>query len=195
MKLSSGYVTRQLYFSSQPITPVLHRIQFPEVARGQRPLSLSPRAGSEKRKMAAAAAQKGNKKKAQRLPGGKAPCKLIQPKEKKPELRQSKQDQKTPTVRPGNKRKEMGEASGLPAPTTSRAPHQRKARLPAKASGKAAPSTRSGAARQASSKAKRTKVGRNLCFFSSKDLQYEVNELMRKELTARMFSSNPRGHH
>lgn len=189
MKLSSCYVTRQLYFSSQPITPVLHRIQFPEVARGQTPLSLSPRAGSEKRKMAAAA-QKGNKKKAQRLPGGKTPCKLIQPKEKKPELRESKQDQKTPTVRPGNKRKEMGEASGLPAPKTSRVGHQRKARLPAKASGKAAPATRSGATRQASSKAKRTNVGRNLCFFSSKDLQYEVNELMRKELTARMFSSH-----
>lgn len=146
------------------------------------------------------AAQKGKKKsrpqkKAQQLPGRKTPGKIIQPEEKKPELRQCKRDQKTPTVRPGNKRKEMGEASGLPAPKTSQVVHQRKARLPAEGSGKATSSTRSGATRRASSKAKRTKDARNLCFFSSKDLQYEVNELMRKELTARMFSSNPCGHH
>lgn len=135
------------------------------------------------------AAVQGEKKAAQPQKKQKLASKKIHPKQKKLQLKQEKQKQKKAGARLAHKGK--GPAA---SPKMARQLQQKKAPLATKGNGKAAPSDRN-AGSHVLNQDKGVKLGRNICAFSCKDLLYEVNELMRKELTRRMFANKRRVSH
>lgn len=114
-------------------------------------------------------------------------CKKTLSPKKQLELKQGKQEQKKLAMK-----LHMAKDPQLPS-APAKGPqqlHQTKAPLSVKGHGKSISAGKNLNSRM-SCQAKYAKIGKGLCTLSGEDLQQELNELMRRQITSRVFAKKP----
>ncbi|KAJ6652875.1 hypothetical protein lerEdw1_010533 [Lerista edwardsae] len=114
----------------------------------------------------------------------KALCKKTPSPKKQLELKQGKQEQKKLAMKLHNTKDSQLPSAPAKGPQQL---HQTKAPLSAKGHGKSI-SVGKNLNSKMSSQAKYAKIGRGLCTLSCEDLQQELNALMCKQITSRVFA-------